>query len=182
MTRDEINDILIGCKAHDHRSFEILFKSYYRILLGVALRYSRNREEAEDTVQDAFIKIFQNIESYSGSGAFEGWMKKIVQFTAINNYKSDLKTHLHVEISETELSDKSFDSFFCDFEAGEIIGLLQQLPEGYRVAINLYFIDGYSHREIATMLEINIGTSKSQLFKAKNYLKHLLVSKKMINE
>jgi RNA polymerase sigma factor (sigma-70 family) len=182
MTREELNDILIGCKANDHASFEILFKSYYRILLGVALRYSRNREEAEDTLQDAFIKIFQNIESYRGLGSFEGWMKKIVQFTAINNYKSDQKTHLHVEISETELSDKSFESFFCDFEPGEIIVLLQQLPEGYRMAINLYFIDGYSHKEIGSMLDISIGTSKSQLFKAKNYLKHILVSKKLINE
>jgi RNA polymerase sigma-70 factor (ECF subfamily) len=185
MAQDELNDILAGCKANNHRSFELLFKRYYRILLGIAMRYCRGREEAEDVLQDAFIKIFQNIGSYNGSGSFEGWMKRIVQFTAINNYKSNLKANLHVEISETEeaLSDKSFESFFCEFETTEIIGLLQQLPEGYRMAINLYFIDGYSHKEIAEMLGSSTGTSKSQLFKAKNYLKHLLNSnQKIINE
>jgi RNA polymerase sigma factor (sigma-70 family) len=185
MTQDGLEDILAGCRNNDHRSFEILFKRYYRVLLGIAMRYCRNREEAEDVLQDAFIKIFQSIRSYNGSGSFEGWMKRIVQFTAINSYKNNLKANLHVEISETEeaLSDKSIESFFCEFEAPEIIALLQQLPEGYRMAINLYFIDGYSHKEIAEMMGTTTGTSKSQLFKAKNYLKHLLIAgKKIINE
>lgn len=183
--QDDLSEILAGCRANKQGSFEILFKRYYRVLLGIALRYCRNRAEAEDTLQDAFIRIFQNIRSYEGKGSFEGWMKRIVQFTAINNYKSNLKANLHVEISETEeaLSDKSVESFFDEFEAPEIIALLQQLPEGYRMAINLYFIDEYSHKEIAEMMGISIGTSKSQLFKAKNYLKHLLnTNKKIINE
>jgi RNA polymerase sigma-70 factor (ECF subfamily) len=185
MTQDGLDDILAGCRANDHRSFEILFKRYYRVLLGIAMRYCRSREEAEDVLQDAFIKIFQNINSYNGSGSFEGWMKRTVQFTAINNYRSNLKANLRVEISETEetVSDKSIESFFYEIDPPEIIGLLQQLPEGYRMAVNLYFIDGYSHKEIAEMMDISVGTSKSQLFKAKNYLKHLLnCGKKLMNE
>lgn len=185
MAQDELDEILAGCRANEHRSFERLFKRYYRVLLGIALRYCRNREEAEDTLQDAFIRIFQNIHSYKGDGSFDGWMKRIVQFTAINHYKSNLKANLHVEISETEeaLSDKSVESFFCEFETTEIITLLQQLPEGYRMAINLYFIDGYSHKEIAEMMGSSVSTSKSQLYKAKNYLRHLLsTGKKIINE
>lgn len=185
MAKDDLKEILAGCRVNDHKSFEILFKRYYRVLLGIALRYCRNRAEAEDVLQDAFIKIFQNIKSYNGSGSFEGWMKRIVQHTAINSYKSNLKSNLHVEISEREeeLSDKSFESLFCGSDTEEIVTLLQKLPEGYRIAINMYFVDDYSHKEIAEMLDISIGTSKSQLFKAKNYLKHLLnINHKIINE
>ncbi|MCD6069287.1 MAG: polymerase, sigma-24 subunit, subfamily protein [Bacteroidetes bacterium] len=175
---NELAKIVEGCRSGDHSAYKLLFKRYYRQLLGIALRYSRNREEAEDTVQDAFIKIFQGIGSYRDSGSFEGWIKRIVQYTAINSYKNNLRSHMHVDIcdTETELSDKSFEQFFYDFDPEEIIGFLQQLPEGYRMVVNLYFIDGYSHKEISGMLDISTGTSKSQLFKAKNFLRHLMIT------
>lgn len=170
-----IEDILKGCKAREQKAFEILYKTYYRILLGIALRYSRNTAEAEDILQDSFIKIFNSIDSFNMKGSFEGWMKRIVQNTAINSYRSNLKFDLHVAISEqTDVGDDSFNSVFESFTNKEILALLNQLPEGYRLVINLYSIDGYSHQEIAEMLNISVGTSKSQLFKAKLYLKNLL--------
>ncbi|MBA3680564.1 MAG: sigma-70 family RNA polymerase sigma factor [Bacteroidetes bacterium] len=168
-------EILKGCKAKEQKAFEMLYKKYYRILLGIALRYSRNTAEAEDILQDSFIKIFNSIDSFNSKGSFEGWMKRIVQNTAINSYRSNLKFDLHVAITDhTEVSDDSLNSVFETFTNNEIISLFNQLPEGYRLVLNLFYIDGYSHPEISEMLNISIGTSKSQLFKAKNYLKNLL--------
>lgn len=156
-------------------AFEQLYKTYYRVLLGIALRYSRGREEAEDILQDAFIKIFNNLDSFSGSGSFEGWMKRIVQNTAINHYRGTMKFDLHITIDAYhEVAEETFSDFEW-MDAKQILALLNKLPEGYRMIINLYYIDGYKHREIAELLGISEGASKSQLFKAKAYLKKLIL-------
>ena len=172
----ELEGIIEQCKANDHRAFEVVYKKYYRILFGIALRYAGNRTEAEDILQDSFIKIFHSVNSFKGKGSFEGWMKRIVQNTAINNYRSNLKFELHIEVSDIEnkMVDNSFSLIFEVFDEKNTIALLNTLPQGYRLVLNLYFIDGYTHKEIAEMLNISIGTSKSQLFKAKNYLKNLI--------
>lgn len=176
MADTELNKLIERCKANDHKAFEVIYKKYYRVLLGIAMRYTANLHEAEDVLQDAFIKIFHSIGSYNSSGSFEGWIKRIVQNTAINSYRRNLKYDLYIDVSDQEdkLEDDSFISVFDAFETKEVIGLLNGMPEGYRLAINLYFIDGYSHKEIAEMLGVTEGTSKSQLFKAKNHLKHLI--------
>ena len=176
MAEIELNKLVERCKANDHKAFEVVYKKYYRVLLGIAMRYTSNLHEAEDVLQDAFIKIFHSIAAYNASGSFEGWIKRIVQNTAINSYRRNLKYDLYIDVSDQEdkLEDDSFTSVFDAFEMKEVVALLNSMPEGYRLAINLYFIDGYSHKEIAGMLEITEGTSKSQLFKAKNYLKNLI--------
>lgn len=166
--------IVKACKAGDISAFEQLYKRYYRVLFVVALRYSRGREEAEDILQDAFIKIFNNLDSYTGSGSFEGWMKRIVQNTAINHYRGTLKFDLHVTLDDYhEVAEETISDFEW-MDAKQILALLSKLPEGYRMIVNLYYIDGYKHREIAELLHISEGASKSQLFKAKAYLKKLL--------
>jgi RNA polymerase sigma factor (sigma-70 family) len=172
----ELEGLIEQCKANNHKAFEVVYKKYYRVLFGIALRYAGNRTEAEDILQDSFIKIFNSVDSYKGRGSFEGWMKRIVQNTAINNYRSNLKFELHIEVSDIEnrMVDDSFNSLFETFDEKNLLALLNTLPQGYRLVLNLYFIDGYSHKEIAEMLNISIGTSKSQLFKAKNYLKGLI--------
>lgn len=169
----ELEVIIDNCKANKNGAFEFLYRKYYRVLYGIALRYCRTTFEAEDILQEAFIKIFKNIHSYNMQGSFEGWIKRIVQNTAINHYRNNLKFNLNSDITneEYELNDESFDSLFNALETKEIIKLLNEMPEGYRMIINLYCIDGYSHKEIAELLKISIGTSKSQLFKAKDYLK-----------
>jgi len=172
----DIEKLVKRCKAKEELAFEILYKNYYRVLFGIALRYSRTKAEAEDILQDSFIKIFNNIPSFKNKGSFEGWMKRIVQNTAINSYHSNLKYNLHVEISEhTDLNDKQdFNTIFESFDVKDITRFLNFLPDGYRMVINLYYIDGYSHKEIAEVLNISIGTSKSQLFKAKANLKTII--------
>lgn len=172
----DIEDILKRCKAKEEKAFEQLYKQYYRVLFGIALRYSKAKEEAEDVLQESFIKLFNSIDTYSGKGSFEGWMKRIVQNTAINNYRSRTKFDLHIDITnmEHELSDDNFTTVFDAFDVKELVVLLNQLPDGYRMVINLYYIDEYTHKEIALLLKISEGTSKSQLFKAKAYLKQLI--------
>jgi RNA polymerase sigma factor (sigma-70 family) len=174
--KTELEHIISGCKAGDHSAFETLYKTYYRLLLGVALRYTRTRPEAEDILQDAFIKIFQSVSSYKNTGSFEGWMRRVVQNTAINYYRSSMRFHLYVDVSEKEdsLNDDSMEAILSALDAKDILTILNRMPEGYRMVINLFYIDGYSHREISEMLNISQGTSKSQLFKAKQYLKELL--------
>jgi RNA polymerase sigma factor (sigma-70 family) len=172
----DLDRLVERCKANDHKAFEVLYKRYYRVLLGIALRYAGNLSEAEDVLQDSFIKVFHSIGSYSGKGSFEGWLKRIVQNTAINSYRSRIKFDLYVDLSDQEdkISDDGLSAVFEKLNTKDAIGLLNSMPEGYRLVINLYFIDGYSHKEIAEMLNITPGTSKSQLFKAKNYLRNLV--------
>ncbi|MFO0477880.1 MAG: RNA polymerase sigma factor [Bacteroidota bacterium] len=169
-------DIIEQCQAKNEKGFEALYKKYYRVLHSIAIRYCRTSFEADDVLQDAFIKIFHNIDSYSPEGSFEGWLKRIVQNTAINNYKSNLKYNLHVPVLESEdiKDNENIDSIFGDFEAKDILLLLNKLPDGYRIIINLFCLDGFTHKEIAKQLNITEGTSKSQLFKAKAYLKRLV--------
>jgi RNA polymerase sigma factor (sigma-70 family) len=173
-----LNKLVKRCKANDHSAFEILYKKYYRVLLGVSIRYSGNRSEAEDILQDAFIKIFHNIGSYSGKGSFEGWLKRIVQNTAINSLRNRMKFDLYADIDEKaeETVDENFASVFQNMDVHECIELLNKIPEGYRVVLNLFYIDGYTHKEISGILNISTGTSKSQLYKAKNYLKNIIAS------
>lgn len=180
---EELEKIINDCKANKSSAYEYLYKKYYRILYGIALRYSRTTFEAEDILQESFIKIFKNIQSFNMQGSFEGWIKRIVQNTAINHYRANIKFSLNSDITdgEYELNDGSFDSLFEAIETKEIIKLLNKMPEGYRLIINLYCIDGYSHKEIAEILNINIGTSKSQLFKAKDYLKKTIETQFKIN-
>lgn len=169
-------ELIKRCKAGESGGFEQLYKTYYRVLYGIALRYSNSTAEAQDILQDSFIKVFNSIGHYQGDGSFEGWLKRIVQNTAINSYRSRLKFELYVDISGQELlqSDDGPAALFESLEAREIVQLLNRMPEGYRLILNLYCIDGYSHKEIAQMLTISEGTSKSQLFKAKNHLKSLI--------
>jgi RNA polymerase sigma-70 factor (ECF subfamily) len=171
---EDLQEIVRGCKAGSHQAYEMLYKRFYRVLFVIALRYAASREEAEDILQDAFVKVFHNIRNYSESGSFEGWMKRIVQNTAINYYRSRLKFQHNDEA--TEQSDDSFEKIMSGLDAKNLLDLLNRLPEGYRLIINLYAIDGHSHAEIATMLGISPGTSKSQLFKAKRQLRELLAN------
>lgn len=171
-----LETIVRECKAGSEKAYKELFARYYRLLLGIAMRYIPDRDEAKDVVQDSLIKIFKNIHTYSEQNSFEGWMKRIVQNTAINQYRRNLRfdpdgdTHLEKE------PDNEFETMVSALNAKSILLLLHKLPEGYRTIINLHLIDGYSHPEIASMLGISPGTSKSQLFKARKYLRELLAS------
>jgi len=137
--------------------------------LAVCTRYTRHRMEAEDVLQDAFIKIFRNLEKFEGKGSFEGWMRRIVVNTALKNYnKSSFKKE---RIGLEDYQEASMDpDVISSLYKEELLKVIEELPNGYRVVFNLYVIEGFSHREIAQELKIQESTSRSQLVKARKML------------
>jgi RNA polymerase sigma-70 factor (ECF subfamily) len=165
------------CLKGDRAAQENLFKVYAPIMLGICLRYAKDRDEAEDVLQEAFIQIFTSISSFRGEGSFEGWMKRIVINTALNSYYKSKKTQTHKnfdDIREIEIIEDEEEIIELRFTQAEMLEAIQKLPDGYKQVFNLYIFEKYKHREIADMLNISVNTSKSQLSKARTYLQKLL--------
>lgn len=153
----------------------MLYDRYSRLLFGVCMRYASDRAEAEDILQESFLKIYFSIRDYSGTGSFTGWMRKIVVNTAITHYHRNLKHKHYVEIEDYVSVETGVSSFEEDFfTSDELFKVLNELPPGYRMVFNLYAIEGYKHKEIAEMLGIDINTSKSQYSRAKAALREKL--------
>lgn len=142
---------------------------YKRRFYAICMRYTHDMAEAEDILQDGFVRIFKNIDSFTRAGSFEGWMKRIIVNTAIEYFRK--RTNLY-SITEFEYAESvSYDEQTIEnIAAGDILKLIQELPIGYRTVFNLYAIEGFSHKEIGDMLEISEGTSKSQLARARGIL------------
>ncbi len=167
--------ILQGCLKHDRRSQKLLFEKYSGMLMGICIRYATDVPEAEDILQESLLKVYLNIKDFSGEGSFIGWMRRIVINTAITHYHKNLKHKHYVEIEELYTSEAG-ESNIPDsrFTAGELQTVLDQLPPGYKMIFNLYAIEGYKHKEIAEMLEIDVNTSKSQYSRAKSFIRKKL--------
>jgi len=167
--------ILQGCLKHDKRSQKLLFDKYSGMLMGICVRYATDVPEAEDILQESLLKIYLNIKDYSGEGSFIGWMRRIVINTAITYYHKNLKHKHYVEIDELYGSEAGVsDVSGSRYTAGELQSVLDQLPPGYKVIFNLYAVEGYKHREIATMLGIDPNTSKSQYSRARSFIRKKL--------
>jgi RNA polymerase sigma factor (sigma-70 family) len=164
-----------GCARHDRKAQQVLYDKYSRLLLGVCLRYASDKAEAEDILQDSFLKIFFNIEEYSGTGSFIGWLRKVAVNTAITHYHKNLKYRYHVDIDDYVSVETGTTSFEEDlFTSDELFKVLNELPTGYRMVFNLYAVEGYKHKEIAEMLGIDTNTSKSQYSRAKAVIREKL--------
>jgi RNA polymerase sigma-70 factor (ECF subfamily) len=175
-----LEKIIEGCKKMQRKSQKALYDQYSPVLYAMAMRYASHASEAEDMLQEAFINIFRNIKQYSGTGSFEGWMKRILINAAIGYIRKHKKQHLDNfdDVQEVRLKDFSFSDE--DFTRDELMKAINELPEGFRVVFNLYAIEGYKHKEIADMLGIQIGTSKSQYSRARNILKRKLTAMKEV--
>jgi len=167
------SDLIEGCKRGDRKMQHELYNRFAPKMYGVCLRYAGNAEEAEDILQEGFIKIFNKINSYRGEGSFEGWIRRIFVNTAIEHFRK--KTYLQ-PITETEENtvEGKYLSVLDNLAEKDIIQLVQQLSPGYRTVFNMYVVEGYSHKQIAEMLGISEGTSKSQLSRAKLILQDLV--------
>jgi len=171
--------IIEGCIAGERKTQKLLYDRYSPTMLGICLRYSKSSEEAEDIMQDGFIKVFKYIESFRRQGSFEGWIKRIMVNTALNYYhKSRKNLHKNIEdINENKILDlDDGPPKKLPFTQMEMLEAIRSLPEGYGVIFNLYVFEKYKHREIAEMLKISVNTSKSQLSKARNYLQRELAT------
>ena len=167
--------IIDGCARHERKAQKILYEKYSRLLMGVCMRYAIDKAEAEDILQDSFLKIFSGIKDFSGSGSFIGWMRKVAVNTAITFYHKNLKYRYHIEIEEYVSVETGVTSFEEDFyTSDELYKVLNELPAGYRMVFNLYAVEGYKHKEIAEMLGIDTNTSKSQYSRAKAVLRDKL--------
>jgi RNA polymerase sigma factor (sigma-70 family) len=167
------SDLLEGCRRGDRKMQHELYNRFAPKMYGVCLRYASNAEEAEDILQEGFIKIFNKINSYRGEGSFEGWIRRIFVNTAIEHFRK--KIYLQ-PISETEENtvEGKYLSVLDSLAEKDIIQLVQQLSPGYRTVFNMYVVEGYTHKQIAEMLGISEGTSKSQLSRAKLILQDLV--------
>lgn len=169
-------DLIEKCKKGDAVAQKALYHAFAPALRGVCLRYAKNRFEAEDIFQESFIKIFSRIKTYTGEGSFEGWLRRIVVNTAVDHFNKKVKNESsNISYEQVEDSEAgSCEEVMASLSTAELLQLIEQLPDGYRLIFNMYAIEGYSHKEIATMLGISEGTSKSQLSKARKLLQHLL--------
>lgn len=167
------SDLIEGCLRGDRKYQRALYDRYAPKMYGVCLRYASSSEEAEDVLQEGFIKIFNKMGSFRGEGSFEGWMRRIFVNTAIEQYRK--KTYLQpITGAEERSMEGNYLSVLDNLAEKDIIGLVQQLSPGYRTVFNMYVIEGYTHKQIAEALNISEGTSKSQLSRAKLILQDLV--------
>lgn len=172
--------MLAGCLSNNAASQEALYNRFSPRMLGVCYRFAKNREDAEDMLQEGFIKVFSQIHQYRSEGALEGWIRRIVVHTCINVLKKNKKFSDSIDITfASEIGIKE-DSIPSIMQAKEVVECIRLLPIGYRTVLNLYAIEGYSHREIGTMLDIEESTSRSQYTRAKAMLEDVLVKKKIM--
>jgi len=172
--------IIEACRRQDRASQKELYQLFYRYTLAIAMRYTASAEEAREIVNDVFFRVFTKISNYNSELPFKAWLNKVTVHTAIDYYR---KYHHHTA-PIAELSDamevEADSNVFSGLSADELRALVQQLPPAYRMAINLYAIEGYDHQEIANKLGITEGTSKSNLFKARAKLKQLMLRQEVI--
>jgi len=178
---EQEDKILKGCQANNSFAQKALYTKFAPTMFGICLRYAADYHSAEDILQDGFIKVFKNISKFRGEGSLEGWMKRIFVNTSIEYYRKVAKSF---RLSPLEVAGDSpfFDKQLVELERNELLELIQQLPDGYRLVFNLYVIEGFTHEEISNNLNINVGTSKSQLARSKKYLRKLIKAQKASEE
>jgi len=170
MTVDE--KIVEGCIAGKRRAQKQLYEKYAPGMLGICLRYCKSIAEAEDLLQDGFIKVFKNIKQYRHEGSFEGWIKRIMINLAITHFNKSKIQFEEINEGKIEYSDEtSKDESFLPVNKEVLLDIIQNMPTGYKMIMNLYVFEGYDHQEISEILKISENTSKSQLSKARKYIK-----------
>jgi RNA polymerase sigma-70 factor (ECF subfamily) len=167
----DLDKIIEGCRKGQRSFQKLLYDRYAPVLLGICIRYSNSTDEAEDVLQDGFIKILKQINKFEKKGSFEGWMKRIIVNTAITNYRKNQKRYNQSEIDSYNEQYNSTSMYETDFTHEELLAIINELPEGYKIVFNLYAIEGYMHKEIAELLGIDVATSKSQYSRAKKSIR-----------
>ncbi len=173
--------IIEGCIAGNRKAQKALFDTYKSSMMGICMRYCRTKDEAEDVLMMAFMTILSEIHTFRKESSISSWIRRIVVNTAINNYRKNLKHYFHSDIDdimEIDIKDGEDLQISDNHSADAILKVMNELPHGYRIVLNLYVVEGYKHKEIAEILDINVGTSKSQLSKARKIIQEKLSSKK----
>jgi len=162
--------IIKGCIKGKAKSQEALYKQFYAYAMSICLRYARSRDEAVEIMNDSFIKVFDNIKKYNVEHSFKSWFRRILINTAIDHFRKNNKHYNHLD--EETIDDELIDlSLVNELDLSDLMKLLNELPEQFRITFNLFEIEGYSHEEIASILNIAVGTSRSNLARAKKILR-----------
>lgn len=176
-----IKDCLSGNKQAQYE----LYQRFSGVLFGICLRYARNRAEAEDLLQDAFIKIFSRLDSFGFKGSFEGWLRRLVVNLAINFRRDYLKqffVNTEASLPDAEAAEASDASDMTFIPREKLLQMIQSLPDGYRMVFNMYVFENLSHQQIAELLEISENTSKTQLMKARKKLRLMVEAELAMNK
>ena len=163
-----LEQLITKCKKNDAQAQSQIYKLFSSQLFSLCLKYSKNYAEAQDNLQDAFMTIFKKIDQYGNKGSFEGWMKRITINTALQRYRS---VGVFDIVNEDQIEDVAIEVYDEDISLDFLLGIIQELPDRYRLVFNLYVLDDYSHKEIAELMAISTGTSKSNLARARIILK-----------
>ena len=171
-------ELIDRCLENDPKAQEYLYKHFSCRMYGVCLRFARNTLEADDILQEGFIKVFSYLKDFRFEGSLEGWIRKIIVNTAINYFKSKQNEWNETSIDKVASNQAVAEDILDKISLGDLLQLIRELPEGYRLVFNLHVMEGYNHQEIAKMLNISENTSKSQLSRARTALQQRLVQRK----
>ena len=174
--------MLTGCLKNNAAAQEALYNRFSPRMLGVCYRFAKNREDAEDMLQEGFIKVFTQMHQYRSEGALEGWIRRIVVHTCINNLKKNKKFSDSLDIIHAHTVYINEEMIPSIMQAKQVVECIRMLPLGYRTVLNLYAIEGFPHKDIAAMLDIEESTSRSQYTRAKAMLEEILIKKKIIQK
>ncbi|MFN3851374.1 MAG: RNA polymerase sigma factor [Spirosomataceae bacterium] len=176
-------ELLLACVKGDRKSQEMLYRQFYGFAMGVCLRYTQTKDEASEVVNDGFLKVFTKGEQFDPKYPFKVWLRRIMVNTALDFYRSQQKHYNHQNIEEAYEVSGDDNNAIGQMTYDELMSLVHKLPPAYKVVFSLYVIDGFSHEEISSKLGISVGTSKSNLSRARESLRQMLsqISKEKIN-
>ncbi len=174
--------ILAGCLKNDPVAQRELYNRYSPKMLSVCYRFAQSREDAEDMLQEGFIKVFTQIQTFQNKGAFEGWVRRIIVHTCINFLKKYKKFNENIDLAYAGYLQVKEETMPSIMQAKQVVECIRLLPLGYKTVLNLYALEGYNHKEIAEMLDIEESTSRSQYTRAKAMLEGILVKKKILEK
>lgn len=166
--------LVAGCLKGDPIAQKALYQTYARKMMSICMRYAPGREQAQDILQDGFVKVFQKMDHYRGDGPLGGWIARTMVNTALDHIRRNKPFEHSLDLTEAEHLHAIDEQVLASMGADELLALIQALPPGYRTVFNLFVIEGYPHKEIGAMLNISENTSKSQFMKARAFLRKLL--------
>ncbi|WP_462219423.1 RNA polymerase sigma factor [Ferruginibacter sp.] len=178
--QEQLNQLIHECAKGERHSQSRLYALLAPKMFVVCLRYGRNREEAEETLQEGFMKVFENIQQFKFSGSFEGWVRKIMVNCALQKFRSKSQLHAVVNIDDVKTEYGGNENISAEIGTKELLKMVQLLPPAYRMVFNLYVFEGMKHREIAELLGISEGTSKSNLSDARVILQKFVIKSAQI--
>jgi len=166
--------LIEACLNGNYLAQKELYDRYSSIMMGICMRYASSEAEAEDVLQEAFIKVFKHLHKFEGRGALGAWIRRIMVNTALQNYRETKNARMHVEYDKVDFFLEADENVLAELSAEDLMNKIQNLPAGYRMVFNLYAVEGYNHQEIAKELDISVGTSKSQYSRARAILRKMI--------